>query len=112
MQGVQAPRDAQVAWRGGVLSWLITGAAVSVLIAAVNIGTWVNHWYIAERFYEDRNLDPATTQGLYSDIVGLLRSGNRDLVIGFIWLGISLLCVLVAALVRRRRSLRRASSAG
>lgn len=66
----------------------------------MKIGTWVNHWYIAERFYDEPYVDEATRQGLRSDIIQLLRSGNQDLLNGVGWLGIALLCVLVAVVVR------------
>lgn len=102
-QGVVAQdRVSRVGWTGGVLSWLVAGAAFSFVAGVVKVGIWVNHWYVAERFYDDVN--EATKEGPYWNITQLLRSGNEALLNGLSWLGIAILCVLVAAVVRRRRS--------
>ena len=98
-QGVQAPRPAQVGRTGGVLSWLVVGSGFCLLFSVVKIGTWVNHWYIAEQFYAEPE-----TPGGNSDVIMLLRTGNQQLLNGVFWLGMALLCALGAVLVRRRRS--------
>jgi LPXTG-motif cell wall-anchored protein len=88
-----------VGWTGGVLSWLVAGAVVGVLFAASRVIVWANRWYIAERFYGSRSME-----GRDAEVIRLLRTGDQQLVNGFFWLGIALLFVLVAAVVRRRRS--------
>lgn len=83
--------------------WLLAGTFVSAVVAAVKIGTWVNDWHIAECFYA-ASVDQGDPQGMDSDIIGLLRSGNSALLTGFAWLAIALAGVLAAVVVRRRRA--------
>jgi len=83
--------------------WLLAGIFVSAVVAAVKIGTWVNHWHIAECFYAN-SVDQGDPHGMDSDIIGLLRSGNGALLAGFVWLAIALAGVVGAVVVRRRRA--------
>jgi hypothetical protein len=82
---------------------LVTGAAFSLVIAVVEVGTWINHWYIAEQFLAPLTGGTSDTPAL-RDIALLLRTGNQKLLAGICWLGGALLLVVVAGLVRRRRA--------
>ncbi|MNT86322.1 hypothetical protein D3C72_2265950 [compost metagenome] len=84
-----------------MLTWSIVGAAVSVVLAAWKIGVWANRWYIAEQVYVP-DVDEAAGTGPYGDITQLLRSGNEALLAGFGWLGVALVCGVLAAVARRR----------
>ncbi|ROS31407.1 hypothetical protein [Cellulomonas sp. PhB150] len=80
------------------ISWVGTLAVIAVLVGAWQVGIWVNHWYMAERFAN------GATDATWT-IAELLRSGNEALVHGFCWLGVSAaLAVVAGALVRRARS--------
>lgn len=84
-----------------VLTWSIVGAAVSVVVAGWKIGVWANHWYIAEKVYVP-HVDEAAKTGPYWDIAQLLSSGNEALLAGFVWLGVAVVCAVVASAARRR----------
>ena len=88
-------------WVERVLTWSIVGVAVGVVLAGWKIGVWANHWYIAEQVYVP-HVDEAAKTGPYWDITQLLRSGNEALLAGFGWLGVALVCGVVASVARRR----------
>lgn len=82
---------------------LLAGIFISAVVTAVEIGTWVNHWHIAECFYA-ASVQQGDPHSMDSDIIGLLRSGNSALPAGFVWLAITLAGVGVAVVLRRRRA--------
>ena len=89
-------------WAGRVFSWSFGLACLSLMLGGVNIVIWANHWYVAEQvFYPE--VDEAAKQGPYWDIAQMLRSGNEALLDGFVWLGVSALFAVVAAVLGRRR---------
>lgn len=80
--------------------WLARGAWAAFALAAWQVGIWINHWYVAERFLSARGGGP--DGGDWWAAADLMSSGNRALVAGVCWLGVMAVFIAVATIARRR----------
>ena len=80
-------------------------ALTAFAIAAWNVGIWVNHWYVAERFLNSQ-AGGGPEGGDWWAAADLMSSGNRALVTGLCWLGVMASFIAVSTIARRRSRVR------
>lgn len=97
--------NARAGTTGRAQRWLSIGALTAFAVAAWNVGIWINHWYVAERFLNSR-AGGGPDGGDWWAAADLMSSGNRALVTGLCWLGVMAAFIAGATIARRRSKVR------